>query len=212
MSTATVAAPIIPGCWRDAANWPKPDWAMVKPRTYHDYIAQQLHIRYSELEGCMRTVIAPVTDRELLFADQIFGYMRNARDMLEKTPSSLIEAAAYLNLADRYIVWLYPGDCLQAETEKVLARLEHFEPTGWKRFQAEIETCRTANAQTVGKSDLDRPKAALDQAIAAVNEAIVEHQISTHLQIRCLGHLLYGGLVRLPPGLTQTVKTLLAVR
>jgi hypothetical protein len=195
-SSTTVAASVKPG-WQEAAGWPKPDWSEVKPRTYHDYVAQQLHIRYSELEGSMRTVIEPATEREQIIADQIYDYMKNARLLLEKKPSSLIEAAAYLNLADRYVVWLYPRDCLRAETEKVLARLEHFQPIGWKRFQAEIKSCRTANAQTVDKSDLDRPKAALDQAIAAVNDAIVEDQISTHLQIRCLGHLMYGGLALL---------------
>jgi hypothetical protein len=142
----------------------------------------------------MRTVIEPRTKRDQFIAEQVYGYLRRARELLEKGEASIIEASAYLNLADRYIVWLYPRDCLRPETEKVLARLEHFKPIGWVRFKSEIMNCHAVNGESIDESDLDPRKAALDQAIAAVNEAIVEERISTHLQIRCLGHLMFAGL------------------
>ena len=142
----------------------------------------------------MRTLIEPHDKRDLLMAERIYGYLQRARVLLETDDSSIIEAAAYLNLADRYIVWLYSGDCLRPETEKVLARLEHFKPIGWTRFKSEILNCRSAGGGSIDEADLNPRRAALDQAIAAINEAAVEEHISTHLQIKCLGHLMIGGM------------------
>jgi hypothetical protein len=191
--TAVTKEPI----WRRVEGWPQPKWAHVKPRSYEDYVSRQLRIRYSELEGSMRTIVEPHNEKDQLIAEQVYGYLQLARELLEAGEESLIEASAYLNLADRYIVWLYSRDCLGPETEKVLARLEHFRPMGWERFKAEIKSCRDVHEIASNVSDLDRRKAALDQAIAAINDSIVEDRISSYLQIRCLGHLMTGGMLLL---------------
>src|SRR5205809_226273 len=112
MGTAPVAASVEP-IWRQPGNWPEPKWAQVKPLSYEDHVARQLRIRYSELEGSMRTVVnvEPHNKKDQLSAEQVYGYLQRARMLLETGNVSNIEASAYLNLADRYIVWLYPRDC-----------------------------------------------------------------------------------------------------
>jgi hypothetical protein len=154
----------------------------------------------------MRTIIDPISSKQQIIAIQVVDYLTRARVLLgdgglgkdnqpKNGPSvpAVIEASAYLNNADRFIIWLYPGTCLGPESEKVLARLERLRPAGWKRLRNEIMNCAEC-LSSANAADLERPKAVLDQAVAAINETVVENHISTKLQIKCLGHLIVWGL------------------
>lgn len=190
-------------------KWQAPKWLNEKiSKTIHNYeiyFALQLRTRYMELESEFQFVKVNVDTGER--AKRIVEFLKESRSKLEEDKpnmSDLITVSGALDMAERYLIWLYDDHIVKHKIESVIPRLESIQPEGWNRYVDELK--KLINEHEKHKGHL---RAELDEAIGACNKKVIEEQINSGLQIerlktfRLLGILILAAFLIVSPLITS---------
>jgi hypothetical protein len=177
-------------------NWPTPKWYNHKrePRkmqTFDEYFTFQLQSRYLVLENDLRTVLGNFwASADLITAQRINDLLKSTRESLEKTDPNLLVVSSALDLAEGYMVWLYPLDIAKARIDGVLLKLNALSFAGKQSLIEQLTNLSQAKDESLGQI-----RSVLDATITLINAQVIETQISRRLQITRLKSLRLWGLV-----------------
>jgi hypothetical protein len=166
--------------WIKPERWPTPAW-IAKPvagdrlQDFEAFYAHQLRTRYLELEGDFRSIVANYEPHDVPTAEAIFGCLQAVRLALELKRPDLLTVASSLDLAERYMAWIYPPHILAVRSASTKLRLRSVQPPGWDQY---LDLLKDAPPEM--------QRMPLDEAIGACNRHALNEEISNGLQIRRL--------------------------
>jgi hypothetical protein len=190
-------------------NWPVPGWfkaaadgeqkaSPTQIKTYDAYFTHTLRSRYLELENEFRSVYGNygmLTSTDHLTAQRIAELLVKSRTQLEQEQPNLLIVSHILDLAERFLVWIYPEHMLKVINNSVLARLE-----AARQEDSSLEWV-TATLRKVASGDiaidLGSAGALLDDALRQLNQKAIQNHISSGLQLERLTTLRQWGFILL---------------
>ncbi len=182
--------------WLKESAWHQPKWltnrnnsGKLLDKNFEEYVMNTLRWRYVRLEGDFRTVFNNYYNTEYIdkvTARRIISFLESAREALENDNCDALDVSSLLDMADQYMVWLYPPHVANAQSAALAAQLkEQNNPWG---IYLESEIGRSG--QTLGGL-----RAALDKVKQVQNEENQIIQINSGLQIERLEMLIYWGKI-----------------
>jgi hypothetical protein len=183
-------------------NWPTPKWygranTTTHIYTYEDYLTFQLQELYLEREHDLRSVLGYYEcGTDPCGADVIAGrvndLLHSAREALEHTAPNLLLVSSTLDLAERYMLWLYPPHVGKARITAILFRLGTLSPFQGKDSLVGRLTDLSKEGTTTDPGPL---RALSEEAILAIHIQITHTNIGRGLQINRLRSLRLWGVV-----------------
>jgi hypothetical protein len=183
--------------WLKESAWPRPKWLarqnnsmgnMLK-KDYQEYAMNALRWRYMRLEGDFRTVLNNFYNTiyiDKVTARRIISFLESAREALEEENCEAMDVSNLLDMADQYMVWLYPPHVAKAQAAALAAQLKSQNSSWGIYLEAELLN----PDRTLGSL-----RAALDKAKEMMNHEAQTAQINNGLQIERLQLLIRYGVV-----------------
>ena len=178
-------------------NWPPPKWYEKKKEkrkkpTFDEYFSFELQTRYLALENDLRTVLGNYPDAaDVITAECISHILHATKKSLEDTDPNLLAVSSALNLVDRYMVWLDPGEPAKARIESLLLKLNTLSFVGKELLVQRL----TKLSEGIDESHVWKICSVLDEAVGLINDQVIQIQISSGLQITRLKLLRNWGLI-----------------
>lgn len=182
--------------WLKEEAWPQPKWftkakadGKMLNKNFDSYVMDTLRWRYTRLEGDFRTVFNNYFNTKYVdkvTARRIISFLESAREALEKDNCDPLDVSNLLDMADQYMVWLFPPHVANVQMAALTAQLKT-EGNPWGDYLA-AETTR--EGATLGSY-----RAALDRVKQATNDSNQITQVNNGLQIERLEMLTKWGLV-----------------
>ncbi|MBL7814610.1 MAG: hypothetical protein JNL70_06360 [Saprospiraceae bacterium] len=172
--------------WLKESTWKQPKWlkqtTSEKPKKmgFQGYYLNSLRARYMHLEGDFRTAynnFYGTKYMDLVTARRIIDYLQISREALENDDCDVNDVITLLDLADQYMVWIYPPHHAKAQALGLASDLRG-QGNPWGVY---LENEASRDGQTLGGL-----RAALDKTKEAMNQAKQAALISTGLQIERL--------------------------
>jgi hypothetical protein len=190
-------------------NWPVPGWfqsvvsgeqkaSATQIKTYDAYFTHTLRSRYLELENDFRTVyrnFGALTTTDHITAQRVAELLAKSRTLLEQEQPNLLIVSHTLDLAERFLVWIYPDHVLKVINNSVLARLE-----AARQEDSSLEWATTTLRKVAGGEiaiDLGSARALLDDSLRQLNQRSIQNHISSGLQLERLSTLRQWGFILL---------------
>ena len=173
-------------------------------KNFDEYVMNSLRWRYTRLEGDFRTVFNNYYNTEYVdkvTARRIIAFLESAREALEMDNCDALDVSNLLDMADQYMVWLYPPHVANAQSAALASQLKAQNNSWGNYLEGEINR----SGQTLGGL-----RAALDKVKQVQNEENQTIQVNNGLQIERLEMLIKWGvivLVVMLAGLPLTMKT-----
>ncbi len=197
--------------WLKESAWHQPKWltnrkgfGKMLDKNFDEYVMNSLRWRYTRLEGDFRTVFNNYYNTEYVdkvTARRIIAFLESAREALEKDNCDALDVSNLLDMADQYMVWLYPPHVANAQSAALASQLKAQNNSWGNYLEGEINR----SGQTLGGL-----RAALDKVKQVQNEENQTIQVNNGLQIERLEMLIKWGvivLVVMLAGLPLTMKT-----
>ncbi|VVB90953.1 Uncharacterised protein [uncultured archaeon] len=180
-------------------NWPDPKFYAEKKgtdkmRNYETSFSHELHTRYVELESDFRTTVGNYPEVDPVSAMRVFEFLQSARNTLERENSDLLMVYSTLEMAERYMVWVYPDDFIKLKIVTTQSYLESLQPAGWEWYRDQLKSFYQSD---LSEQDSLQLRGVLDEAIGAYNKKMLQEQISSGLQIERLKALRNWGMALL---------------
>ena len=183
--------------WLSEEAWPQPTWltdtrvtdGKIKEKTFEEYIRNALRWRYQRLEGDFRTVLNNFYNTEFVdtvTARRIISFLETARDVLQKDNFEVSNVSNLLDMADQYMVWLFPPHVALPQANALLVDLKAKNHVLAGFLEGEINR----SDRTLGSL-----RAALDKVKDSVNQENQVIQINNGLQIERLQMLIKRGSI-----------------
>ena len=197
--------------WLKESAWHQPKWftnrnefGKILDKNFDEYVMNSLRRRYIRLEGDFRTVFNNYYNTEYVdkvTARRIIAFLESAREALEEDNCDALDVSNLLDMADQYMVWLYPPHVANAQSAALASQLKAQNNSWGNYLEGEINR----SGQTLGGL-----RAALDKVKQVQNEENQTIQVNNGLQIERLEMLIKWGLIVLVvmlAGLPLTMKT-----
>ena len=197
--------------WLKESAWRQPKWltnrngfGKMLDKNFDEYVMNSLRWRYTRLEGDFRTVFNNYYNTEYVdkvTARRIIAFLESAREALEEDNCDALDVSNLLDMADQYMVWLYPPHVANAQSAALASQLKAQNNSWGNYLEGEINR----SGQTLGGL-----RAALDKVKQVQNEENQTIQVNNGLQIERLEMLIKWGvivLVVMLAGLPLTMKT-----
>ena len=197
--------------WLKESAWHQPKWftnrnefGKILDKNFDEYVMNSLRRRYIRLEGDFRTVFNNYYNTEYVdkvTARRIIAFLESAREALEEDNCDALDVSNLLDMADQYMVWLYPPHVANAQSAALASQLKAQNNSWGNYLEGEINR----SGQTLGGL-----RAALDKVKQVQNEENQTIQVNNGLQIERLEMLIKWGvivLVVMLAGLPLTMKT-----
>ena len=197
--------------WLKESAWHQPKWltnrnnsGKMLDKNFDEYVMNSLRWRYTRLEGDFRTVFNNYYNTDYVdkvTARRIIAFLESAREALEEDNCDALDVSNLLDMADQYMVWLYPPHVANAQSAALASQLKAQNNSWGNYLEGEINR----SGQTLGGL-----RAALDKVKQVQNEENQTIQVNNGLQIERLEMLIKWGLIVLVvmlAGLPLTMKT-----
>jgi hypothetical protein len=188
-------------------RWPLPNWyeprQRRKLRSYEEYMTHKLRSRYMEQENDFRAVFENVKDSgrvDLPTAKRVFDLLHQVRESLEQEQPDLLTCSSALDLAERYMVWLYPPHVAMGVALRVMAKLEPMESDAASLLMEQMRAILAEHDEQAFWQNpylFGRLRSLLNELISTWNESVLHEQIGNALQLRRLRALRWGGIALL---------------
>ena len=182
--------------WLKESTWSQPKWltnrnnsSKMLDKNFEEYVMNSLRWRYMRLEGDFRTVFNNYYNTEYIdkvTARRIIAFLESAREALEMDNCDALDVSNLLDMADQYLVWLYPPHVANAQSAALAAQLKA-QNNSWGNY---LESEISRSGQTLGGL-----RAALDKVKQVQNEENQIIQINSGLQIERLEMLIKWGKI-----------------
>lgn len=182
--------------WLKESAWHQPKWltnrnnsGKLLDKNFEEYVMNALRWRYMRLEGDFRTVFNNYYNTEYVdkvTARRIIAFLESAREALEKDNCDPLDVSNLLDMADQYMVWLYPPHVANAQSAALASQLKAQNNSWGNYLEGEINR----SGQTLGGL-----RAALDKVKQVQNEENQTIQINSGLQIERLEMLIKWGKI-----------------
>ena len=182
--------------WLKESAWRQPKWftnrkgfGKMLDKNFDEYVMNSLRWRYTRLEGDFRTVFNNYYNTEYVdkvTARRIIAFLESAREALEKDNCDPLDVSNLLDMADQYMVWLYPPHVANAQSAALASQLKAQNNSWGNYLEGEINR----SGQTLGGL-----RAALDKVKQVQNEENQTIQINSGLQIERLEMLIKWGKI-----------------
>lgn len=198
--------------WLKEEAWPTPNWLKPqeealkkgdnglvvyfkkkwrkKDKDFGEYVKNKLRWQYMRLENDFRTALNNFYDSKYfdrVIARRIISFLNMAREALESKNSDSLDVSNLLNMADQYMVWLYPPHVAQAQAHAISDELQKNKHPLGELLKADLAL------DTYTNSGLDKVRAALDKIKDTLNQENQSKQIDDGLQIERLEMLVRWG-------------------
>ena len=182
--------------WLKESAWHQPKWltkrnnaGKILDKSFDEYVMNSLRWRYTRLEGDFRTVFNNYYNTEYIdrvTARRIIAFLESAREALEMDNCDSLDVSNLLDMADQYMVWLYPPHVANAQSAALAAQLKAQNNAWGDYLQSEI----SRSGQTLGGL-----RAALDKVRQVQNDENQTTQVNNGLQIERLEMLIKWGKI-----------------
>ncbi len=182
--------------WLKESAWPQPKWltnrisgGKVLDKSFEEYVMNSLRWRYARIEGDFRTVFNNYYNTayiDKVTARRIIAFLESARDALEMDNCDAMDVSNLLDMADQYMVWLYPPHVANAQAAALSSQLKA-QNNSWGNY---LESEISRSGQTLGGL-----RAALDKVKQVQNEENQTIQVNNGLQIERLEMLIKWGKI-----------------
>ncbi len=197
--------------WLKESAWHQPKWltnrngfGKMLDKNFDEYVMNSLRWRYTRLEGDFRTVFNNYYNTQYVdkvTARRIIAFLESAREALEMDNCDSLDVSNLLDMADQYMVWLYPPHVANAQSAALASQLKAQNNSWGNYLEGEINR----SGQTLGGL-----RAALDKVKQVQNDENQTIQVNNGLQIERLEMLIKWGIIVLIimlAGLPLTMKT-----
>jgi hypothetical protein len=181
--------------WLKETTWPQPKWLTEKPnatkladQNFNDYVKNSLRWRYLSLENEFRTALnnfygTKYVDR--VIARRIIGFLETSRQALEHEACDALSLTNMLNMAEQYMVYLYPPHVAEAQASALAKELT----------QKKHPLAGLLPPELIAdpKTNLDKLRAALDKIKDSLNQENQRQQVDDRLQLERLEMLVKRG-------------------
>ena len=182
--------------WLKESTWHQPKWltnrnsaGKILDKSFDEYVMNSLRWRYMRLEGDFRTVFNNYYNTEYIdkvTARRIIAFLESAREALEMDNCDSLDVSNLLDMADQYMVWLYPPHVANAQSAALAAQLKAQNNAWGDYLLSEI----SRSGQTLGGL-----RAALDKVRQVQNDENQTTQVNNGLQIERLEMLIKWGKI-----------------
>lgn len=198
--------------WLKEDAWPTPNWLKPqaealdkenngfaayfkkkwrkKDKDFGEYVKNKLRWQYMRLENDFRTALNNFYDSKYfdrVIARRIISFLNMAREALDSKNCDSLDVSNLLNMADQYMVWLYPPHVAQAQAKAMSDELQKNKHPLGELLKADLAL------DTYSNSGLDKVRAALDKIKDTLNQENQSKQIDDGLQIERLEMLVRWG-------------------
>jgi hypothetical protein len=183
--------------WLDDKKWPQPKWLTQERandnkllnKNFDDYLQNTLRWRYQRLEGDFRTLLNNFHKTKYVdnvVASKIIGFLETSREVLEREKSDPLVVGNLLDMADQYIVWLYPPHVALTQANALCTDLKAKNHVLGGFLEHEINR----SDRTLGSL-----RAALDKTKDTINQENQTVAVNNALQIERLEMLIRWGTI-----------------